>query len=357
MIEIEAKGSHYDIGLQIGEQCKEIASQLCEQFRTTWSRKKINRQDAILNSLKFLPYARSFYNEYFLELSGYADAIGLQFEEVFAWFCDDPLVPKGCTDFVLSPRVTDPDHTYMVHNEDYDVQEEDYAVLARIHPDGEPSFMAMSYGGIWFNAGVNSEGIGVAGPGLSYTDARVGIPADFSFRKIFSATRIAEAMEFSTPTERAGSYCNIIADSSGEMYAMEASATDFVAIHAKDYLVHSNHYLSPRMEKYDAAFRQRTDRSPGFYSDSIVRYNRVKNLIEDWIGVMPDLTILRIQEILQDHVNHPWSVCRHPDMTQPEAERSKTLFSQIIDLNERSMLICQGNPCEGEYVEYTLTTT
>jgi isopenicillin-N N-acyltransferase-like protein len=233
----------------------------------------------------------------------------------------------------------------MVHNEDYDVQEEDFAVLVKASPDDAPSFMAMAYGGIWFNAGVNECGIGLAGTGLAHTDSRVGIPGDCSFRKVLSARTIGDAIAFSTPRGRSFSYCNIICHESGEMYAMEGSATDFAAIHGRKFLAHANHYVHPSMVKYDAAFISDEDRSPDFYSDSIFRHNRATNLALD---KMP-IDVEGIMEITRDHVNRPWSLCRHIDETLPPEKRSKTVFSEIIDVTDRTILVCKGNPCEGDY--------
>jgi len=345
---IEAKGSHSEIGKQLGEQCKDTAQRLKEQFRERWDRLRVDKGDAIVYSTKFLPYAQNFYSNYINEMRGYAYASDIPFAEVFAWFCYDP-PPKGCTDFVLNRHMTADGHVYMCHNEDYDVQEEEYAVLVRVVPDDEPSFLAMTYGGIWFNAGVNELGIGVAGNGLTHTDSRIGIPGDFAFRKTLSARTIGDAMNYSTPQNRSFSYCNVICDDEGEMYSMEGSATDFAAIYSDRFLVHTNHYLSPKMEKYEGAFNTGTDRSPGSSSDSIIRYNKAVSLIKEH-----ELSLDDMKWILSDHHNMPWSICRHVDHSLPEEEQSKTVFSEIIDLTKRSIYVCGGNPCEGKYVKHEL---
>jgi isopenicillin-N N-acyltransferase-like protein len=350
---VTVAGAPYKRGTQLGEECKPIALKLRDQFQESWNRKSVARDRAISHSQRFLPFARDFYEAYVEELRGYAFATCIPFEEVFAWFCYDPPA-KGCTDFVFNQRSTYDKHVYMVHNEDYDVQEEDCPVLVRMDPEGEPSFLSVAYGGIWFNAGINEEGIGLAGNGLSHTDSQIGIPGDFSFRKTLSARTIGEAMNYSTPEGRSFSYCNIICDASGEMYAMEGSATDFAAIHGRDMLVHTNHYLDPRMAReYDAAFRakDRLSRSPGDCSDSIVRYNRALNLALD---ALPLIEVEDMKRITADHVNAPWALCRHADTTLPVIEQSKTLFSAIIDVTERSIRLCEGLPCSNKYVKYTL---
>ncbi len=351
MKKIIITGAPFNRGAQLGKECEAIAYKLQDQFRERWAKKNVTTEEAVRWSRKFLPYAEDFYDSYVQELRGYAYATEIPFAEIFAWLCYDP-PPKGCTDLAFSHRMTRDGHVYLVHNEDYDVQEEDCAVLVEMHPRDEPSFLAVTYGGIWFNAGVNEHGIAIAGNGLDHSDSQIGIPGDFSFRKTLTARILSEAMHFCTPEGRSFSYCNIIADKYGEIYAMEGTATDFAAIHARNFLAHSNHYNDPKMaDKYEAGFTDLSGRSPSKYASTIYRQHRAENLV---IDLMHPVAKKDMIAIMSDHANHPWSICRHIDYNLPESEQSKTVFSEIIDVTEQTIYICKGNPCENEYVLHKL---
>jgi isopenicillin-N N-acyltransferase-like protein len=128
----------------------------------------------------------------------------------------------------------------------------------------------------------------------------------------------------------------VITDDNGEIYSIEGSATDYEAIYAEDgYLVHTNHYISPRMQKYEL------DRQD--ITSSVVRYNRANRLMKKNKG---KISVGMLKNFLQDHASRPKSLCRH-------GKYVKTTFSVIINLSNKTMFLAMGNPCESKYYEYT----
>ena len=154
-------------------------------------------------------------------------------------------------------------------------------------------------------------------------------------RKILAATRIGEAIDAAILKNRASNYNQVISNSHGEIYSIEGSATDYEALYATDgYLVHTNHYVSPRMKKFEF--------DSNLISGSLVRYNRGMRLLKNNRG---KICVEKLKEFLSDHVNHPYGICRH-------GKRIKTTFSIIINLNTLTMWLAKGNPCEVKYNEY-----
>jgi len=350
---VDAKGSHYEIGYQLGTKCKDIAVSMMEQRRESWKASNISSEKQISHAKKYLPYAEDFFPQFLDEIRGYADAGGFKFEEAFAWFCSWPPLQGaiGCTDIAVNGEVTADGTVYAVHNEDWSPEEEKHVIVVRIKPDDEPGFIALSYGGLWVNSGVNAAGVSLSGNALTQNDTRIGVPQDFAVRKVLASKTIGDAMKAAVPENRASSYNNIICDENGEIYSMEGSGTDFDALYAEGgYLAHTNHYLSPKMAKYEAVFQAKHDKSP-LRADSIIRYNRALRLIKKELGkVMVDT----FKKIMVDHVNYPWSICRHIDERLPPKDRSKTVFSEIIDLTHRAIWACRGNPCVGKYTKFEL---
>lgn len=201
--------------------------------------------------------------------------------------------------------------------------------------DGEPEIIAVGYGGLGISVGYNSAGISLTGNQVNSNDMRVGVPRMLLVRKILAARRIGEAIDAAVLKHRASNYNQVITDDNGEIYSIEGSATDYEPIYATDgYLVHTNHYVSPWMRRFEF--------DPNRITCSLVRYNRGRRLLKNNLG---KITVEKLKEFLSDHVNYPDSICRH-------GERIKTTFSIILNLNTLTMWLARGNPCEVKYNEY-----
>jgi isopenicillin-N N-acyltransferase-like protein len=145
------------------------------------------------------------------------------------------------------------------------------------------------------------------------------------------------------PKLRAGGYNYLLADSHGELYNVETSATSHDILYGDGgWLAHTNHYLSPRMRALEA---------PGTYAGSHVRLNRARRLLGTQLG---EVTVEGLQSILRDHVNYPNSICGHQNLDDPPHEREMTIVSLVMDLSDRVVWAAPGPPCEGEYSAYRL---
>lgn len=338
---IEASGSHYEIGFKLGEQCKDLVESMMEDMKIRVKAAGLTWDSAVSDARKHLPFAEEFDPAYIEWIRGYAEGSGFKFEDLFVYFCQET---EGslCTDLAVNNEVTSDGSVLAAHTEDWYPIDEKHLVLVHGKPKGEPAFLAMTLGGLQIDCGLNSAGISVTQNSLYQNDVRIGVPKSFVARKILASKTIGDAMRAALPEKRGSSYNNNLCDSSGEIYSLEGSATDFCALYAHEgYLVHTNHYLSQRMAKYEA----------GAGANSIIRYNRALRLLKRELG---KVTVASLANILSDHVNYPNSICRHINESAPPLERYKTIFSIIIDVTHLKILICHGNPCVGEYKEYKL---
>jgi len=348
---VEASGSHYEMGFKLGERCKDLTKSMIEDMKIRVKAASLTWNRAVSNARKHLPFAEKFDPAYIEWIRGYAEGSGLKFEDLFVYFCQE--TDGGlCTNIVVNNEVTSDGSVLSAHTEDWYSIDEKHLVLVRGKPTGEPAFLAMTLGGLEIICSLNSAGISVTPNSLYQTDVRVGVPKDFVYRKILASKTIGDAMCAALPEKRGSSYNYNLCDSNGEIYSLEGSATDFCALYGHEgYIVHTNHYLSPRMAKYEAAFEKANVKSPGARVDSIIRYNRALKLLKRELG---KVTVASLANILSDHVNYPNSICRHVDESAPPLEQEKTIFSIIIDVTHLKALICHGNPCIGEYKEYKL---
>jgi isopenicillin-N N-acyltransferase-like protein len=345
---IEASGKPYAMGREIGKKCrtralayrKSMADAIKHSTGVEWPL-------AVARARDFQPYAEEFYPDFVEEMRGYSEGSGLPFAETFTLCCHELLSPqgmRGCTDVAVNSDVTMDGSVLAAHNEDWSSDALETVVLLHAKPSGKPEFLATAYAGLLPSCGMNSSGISLTGNALGPNDVRMGIPKVFPVRKVLEAKRIGQALDFAMPADRASSYNNICSDSNGEIYSLEGSATDCGWIYAIDgYLAHTNHYLMPKMERFES--------DPNSITCSIFRYHRALRLLEDQLGAV---TIDSLKSILRDHVNKPGSICRHADPGVHPLDVSETIFSVIFDLTHLEAHVLKGKPCSAEYAKFSL---
>jgi len=346
---IEVKGGPRERGRQQGEAARPAALRAMDRYREILPQAiDLTWEEGLREARKFLPYGEEVFPKFIEEVRGIAEGAGISFEEVWTLNCYEGLTEVrqqmwGCTSIVVRDDQTADGHVLMAHNEDWTSVDKDHVYLVRAEPDDGPAFIGMTYGPLLVNIGLNAEGIAVAIDSVYPTDGRVGVPRILSSRAVLNARTIGQAIRACVPKLRAGGYSYVLADPHGELYTVETSATTHVTLYGEQgWLVHTNHFLSPRMQALEEA---------GAYSSSNVRLNRARRLLRSQLG---HVTVESLQGLLRDHVNFPDSICSHEDPDDLPYEREQTLVSLVMDLTDRVMWAAPGPPCEGEYVEYRL---
>jgi isopenicillin-N N-acyltransferase-like protein len=346
---IEIKGNPRQRGRQQGEGARPQILRALARYRETLPQAiNMTWKEGLREARKFLPYSEEAFPHFVEELRGIAEGANVAFEEVWTLNCYEGLTESrqqmwGCTCVAVRDECTANGHVLLAHNEDWTSVDRDDVYLVRAGPDDGPAFVGMTYGPLLVNIGLNAEGIGVAINSVYPTDVRVGVPRVLCSRAVLNAHTIGEAIRACVPKLRAGGYSYLLADSNGELYSVETSATTHDIVYGEEgWLVHTNHYLSPKMQALE---------EPGTYAGSHVRLNRARRLLQAQLGAV---TVESLQTLLRDHVNWPNSICMHEDPADPPHEREQTLVSLVMDLTERVMWAAPGPPCEGEYVAYRL---
>jgi isopenicillin-N N-acyltransferase like protein len=337
---LEIRGTHREVGQQIGQQMKPALQRMVSRLRQHLPA-GIQWDDLLREAQLYLAHSRSVYPQYIEELEGVAAGAGLPFEEVFVEMCEElweePAWQKGCTDLVARGRATVDGSTLVAHTNDLGPEAEQDLVILKVQAGDEPEFLGVSVGGLGYSAGFNAAGIVMSGNQVSSNDIRPGVPRLIVVRAILAARRLEEALDACLLPQRASSYNNVVGDAHGEVYCMEGSATDCQPIYiADDVLAHANHYVSAPMRRFEA--------EPHAIGGSLIRHNRALRLLrENYSQLSPE----RFQVLLADHANYPGSICKH-------GLESVTVFSLIVNLNERRAWIGRGRPCQTTYVEHTL---
>lgn len=337
---IEARGSHREVGRQVGQACRAQITATLAYLRKalpsgqTWL-------EMLGESKRYLEFSRAVYPRYVDELEGLAEGADVPFDEIFLSMCEElweaAAWRRGCTDLAARGRATLDGSTLVAHTNDLSPQAEENLVLLKVQAGDEPEFLGISTGGIAISAGLNAAGISLTGNQLDNNDIRPGVPRLMVVRAILASKHLSQAMDHCLLPQRASSYNNVLADARGEVYCMEGSATDCEAIYIEnDILAHANHYTSPAMRRFEA--------NPNGTGNSISRYNRATRLLRENYG---RLTPQLFQRLLADHAGYPASICKHGTETV-------TVFSIIVQVEGLRARIGRGRACETEYVEYRL---
>jgi isopenicillin-N N-acyltransferase-like protein len=350
---VEVSGSFKEMGQQIGEARRPQVQHSVENARMlidqSYSQLELTWKGAQIQASKYLPFAEERYPQYVEELQGIAEGANVSFIDVLALntmeaVTMDALHLTRCTSFGVNDERTADGHVLAAHNEDWIPEDEDDVYVISACPKEEPPYLAMTYGGLLPNVGLNAYGITQLIDSVYPTDARIGIPRLFVARAVLGARRISGAIGRALVPHRAAGYNHLIVHESGEMYSIEVSARRFEILHGTDgYLVHTNHYLAPHMKEIES--------DPEELISSRVRYFRALRLIRQSEGH----SIKSLQAIQKDHVNFPNSICNHNIDGGLPLDREKTVNALVIDVTAREMHITWGNPCQNTYHTYHLS--
>jgi len=349
---IKLKGSHREMGRQLGEACSPQVKHSIENARilidSTYNVLELTWEGAQMQARKYIPFAQERYPQYVEEIMGVAEGAGVLFDDLVVLtsmeaVTMDALHLTKCTSIAVNGERTTDGHVLVAHNEDWLPEDEPDVCVIHATPDDEPPFLAMTYGGLLPNIGFNAAGIAQCCDSVYPNDSRIGIPRVVVSRAVLGSRSPAEAIRHMLVSHRAAGYNHLLAHESGELYNVEVSSRQFAILYAQnDSIVHTNHYLDPSM--------QSVEYEPDELIHTRVRYFRALRLLKS----TSKHTIKTLQDIQRDHINFPSAICNHVDEESDPMDREKTINSIIMDLTAKVMHIAWGNPCVNSYHTYHL---
>jgi len=271
------------------------------------------------------------------EIRGMAEGAGVGFHSLFGLNAAQELTySQGCSSLAVNGDATADGSVILAHNEDNSYFYADHCYVVDGTPDEEPAFLAFAYAGLVLHQGFNDRGIGSVGNALYSSDLKPGVPKLVAYREIMRSESLEDAIRRCIRPERANGNNHVLANAEGEVYDVEVSATKHSLIYAEGgVMAHTNHFTAPGLQHLDE------------WADllnSRIRLNRLRRLLNRDVG---EITVESIKRMLSDHANYPKSICKH---VKPVVnEEVSTVGSVIMDLTDRTLQACSGNPCEGSY--------
>lgn len=362
---LDLKGSAAERGEAHGAAyATEIRQLAQDNFTTIHENAKIRSLSYVprekLNALagRCIPWAREYDPDLMAEMGAIAEAAGLPLPEVFATnaFLDlaDLMYPYladrllfGCTAWGVQGRATRTGQSMIGQTYDVRIHYQPYPVVLRIRPDDAPSCVVYSFTGMLGLAGMNSEGISVVINKLTPDDSGPGVPYPMIIRKILKARDLAQAISAVISAHRASGINYIIADRNGQVVNLECTARDYdiLQLHPEGFMVHTNHYVSPRLRDLETARRMFTD-------ESCSRWDRMSQLIRDHAGKLDPAVM---ESFMRDHTNKPHSVCVHADPQDPSYKQVVTAGALLIEPMSLKIHVLTGAPCENLFEEVGLS--
>ncbi|MGZ4430057.1 MAG: C45 family autoproteolytic acyltransferase/hydrolase [Gaiellales bacterium] len=331
---IRVEGSHRDAGLQIGRATAEAVRRRVELVSPGQLEGAIPYRDVTAAELPWLVE----------ELAGAAEGAGVDPLALFAASIEEleaaAPVAGGrdgrCSDLIAGPPATADGHLWVAHTNDLDADQEPDLVAVEWRIPGDPVVLTIGIGP-WISVGFNSAGLALTGNELAPNDNRVGIPRLLQVRDIVRRSTLDDAVRAALHPARASSYNNLLTHRDGGVVSVEGSATDAELIRPgpSGTLVHTNHYVSPRMRAFEG--------DPAYARRSAVRYRRALQLLAS-----ANITGDGLRASLCDHAGAPDSICRH----LAGRSRTKTVFWCVADVTRGEITFGRGNPCDTQDQRY-----
>lgn len=345
---VYAEGDNYEIGLAVGQTCKEEIQSMLKYVKEDFEHKtKRDFSTFIDNAKKFLPYCKDTYPEYVRELEGMAQGAELDFDELWTLSCieeldwndDDSLLEK-CSSLAARTK----SGLVLAHNEDYYCYPTNSLYILKAKQKNKPSFLSVGYTGslAGSSCGINDAGIAMSGNSISAPDNRFGVLKNFVCRKILDDKSPRWAVKHIEKTYRAigGNYSVVSAQNS---FFVETFARDEAVITVSKFpAFHTNHCISDKLIAKESSVSE----------SSKQRYASLKRILKR-MGDR-EFSIDDVKDVLSDHSDWPTGICRHDYEGEKNSGGSTTLASVILNPEKGLMILTNGSPCRTEYEEYAL---
>ncbi|HEV7663602.1 MAG TPA: C45 family peptidase [Chloroflexota bacterium] len=257
--------------------------------------------------------------------------------------------PDGCTSFAILPDASANGHLLLGQNWDW-IPEVKGAVVHTREKDGLETLGFTEAGIVGAKIGLNSAGVGLTINGLMSTVddwSRLVLPFHVRCYEILRRHTFADAVDVVNSGQRACSANFLIAQTPDRAIDLEAAPDGVNEITATEgAIVHANHFVDPARLGIEEPV---TERRPHSYW----RHSRMRALLD----ARAPVAVGDLEVSLQDHDNHPDGICRHENRDDPPQEWLITVTSAIMDLDERTLRLTDGPPCEHLYEGFSIPHT
>ena len=302
-------------------------------------------------------------------LDGLAEGAGIPVEEIYALNARTELlygaspVPTECTAVGVLDSHTADGHTVLAQNWDWHPAQRPYTLLLASRDERGHAIATLAEAGMLAKTGLNSAGLGVCVNMLGCDrDGRPGgLPYHVLLRAALEADSLGAALKAVCNAPRSASINLLLGQAGpqpvggaagppfggGELIDLELVPGDLGVRHPVDgILAHANHLETP-LPVHD---RLKDDAGSTWFRSA--RADRLlRRVCAEPGGRVGEQDLIAL---LADHGGYPSAICRHVDERDPDDERSESIYSILLDLDDRRLAIAPGPPCGGRYARVSL---
>ncbi|MFY0991215.1 C45 family autoproteolytic acyltransferase/hydolase [Halomonas sp. C05BenzN] len=277
------------------------------------------------------------------EMAGIARGAGVDLDDILTLNCRSEIsltrASGGCSAFALQREGCQ----WLAQNWDWRTDQLHNVVVLKIAGEGSAPLVSIGEAGMVAKIGMNAHGIGVCLNAIRSRTCGEGLPIHVALRKILESPDMERAIGVATRDRVCSPAHFLIA---GAQVGNEGGQATGLEVHpgepgrleaAGGVVTHTNH-LYARAATCQVEDFPRPDSRP--------RLARLDALLGERLATDAEVDEAALFDILSDHHGAPLSICRHFNPAQPPEERMETLFSVVMNLTERRLVLRHGKPCE-----------
>lgn len=371
---LQVSGGAYERGYTHGKAfAKEIGELAEERLRLSCDPLWTGGQGATLDEVLTLGRACLAYHHEFdaglmAEMQGMADATGVGVNELvimngFTDFVDivaNPAVLRhshppplaagedfdggGCTAFVVAPAAAADGRGYLGQTWDMHASATPYVLLLDVRPDDGPALLTFTITGCVGMIGMNEYGVAVGINNLLGADGRPGVHWVYVVRKMLAQRTVDAALAVLSGAHLSGAHNYLLMgpDSTGGVagYNVEQMATRAHVTPVATVYAHANHCLIADMLHVE---RPRKGISQ---ASTQARYAQATDHLHAQSGRITLADLMALTRLHEGGL----SICAHVQ----EGYDVESSGSCIMSPQTRQLWALWGNPCQGEYEEFTV---
>lgn len=344
---IELSGSPFERGKKYGETVREAVRRNISFYETIFKTfANVSWEKAKTVSLTFLPFIEKFCPGAIDEIKGVAEGADLPFEDILTLNCRSEIMfaaSDGCTAVAFLKEHNSEEHVLLGQTWDWFMPARENTCILKIFQNNAPDILMVAEAGLIGGKGLNSCGIGLCLNAVSVGSGKPGVPLHLIMRNILNTTLPTEALDCIAHVPRAGSAALTIGSAEDLAMIVEYSPSEFDVLMAENEpLAHTNHFLSPLIAS--------ADKGKAGPLSTYTRLNTIRRKIKKLSKVSG---LENVYSLLTSHEFFPESLCYHEDFRDPGL-RACTIYSMVMDLNSKTLLISNGYPCEGKVSKFSI---
>ena len=328
MLEIETKGTWYEMGQQVGKMFEKDLRRCLKRFLPFLPKNEAKIKNAC-SAIRTM--AENIYPSLLEETTGMADGAGLDEVLLFRYrfYCDLVRMARNtCSAFFA---LDDDGNPWVGRTCDIEPEDHWCQICQVRRPKGETATITVTYLGMITSMGMNTHGFCLAGVSAQGKHpGRQGIPVTLLlFKALNKAINLNTARRIITSQPTTGSGVYVAADTTGASCLLECGLESHIAVtpraEGKTWQACTNFYPSGQVLH---------PKNPNYLYNAYARYGRLRHMLDD--GLLKR-NINGFQGLLAD-------VSQPGPLSPKGACNLQTAYSTLFDVKRKIMYLTPGNP-------------